>query len=342
MQYYLKRYLPVVKNPQKIKIGVKSEGIIVENTPANIVLLEKLIETGISEEDIANEAFFGWMKEKEMLTPTMKGIRKELFLEYMGVPLERSILSKKLLILGAGGMGSTTAFMLAQFGFKDLTIVDYDGVEESEIEKMMVYRREHLGQQKTDALKQILEGTFDYCNVKTIEQKIRGKEDIFRIIEESDPEFVIKAMDPKDVGFRLWLNEICFHKQIPFVNNSYSFEFIRLGPLFAPGITDACDNCCNLWFMKGQGADADFNASEKLFHSYTIHPAISFNINIAASLAVKDIIFFFAKKYEYVSSFSKVVDFKSLELQGEVVEITRHPACKICSEVELDVRSSVA
>lgn len=297
--------------------------------------LEKLINEGVTEQDITNNVFYQTLFERNMLSENNDRQRKEMFLDYMGVSLDPKKFETSILCLGAGGMGSSTAYLLAQFGFKNITVVDYDIVEASDIEKMMVYRREHLGMYKGQALKHIIETQFEYCSVNIIHEKITAHDQLARIIEEANTEFVIKAMDPKEIGFKLWLNEICFAKKIPFINSSYCFEFVRLGPFFAPGITNCCDNCYNLWQLEGLGKEFDANSMEKLHHgSYTTHPAISFNINIASNLSLKDIIFFMAEAYDYVSSLGQVVDYKAIQLSGESTIIPHHQDCSICTQEE--------
>jgi hypothetical protein len=333
MSLYLKRYLPIVKTHSRLKIGVKREYIDMEYSDELMPSLEKLINEGVTEEDIQQNSLYAEMFEKNMLTKDNARQRKEMFLDYLGVELDPKKLDTPILCLGVGGMGSNTAYLLAQFGFKNITIVDFDTVETSDIEKMMVYRNEHLGMYKDEALKQIIETQFEYCKVDIVHEKITSKEQLEGIIEDAKAGFVIKAMDPKEIAFRIWLNDICFAKRIPFINCSYSFEFIRFGPFFAPGLTQCCDNCYRLWHLDSLGEEYNINKMEKLFHSYTTHPAISFNINIASNLSVKDIIFFMAGRYEYVSSLAAIIDYKSIDLSGESTIISRHKDCQVCKEV---------
>lgn len=333
MLLYLKRYLPIVKTHSKLKVGVKRQYLELDYQEATVVALEKLVRNGVTSQDIEENELYQQMLDKQMLTEDNSRQRKEMFLDYLGVNIDASKFDTRILCLGVGGMGSNTAYLLAQFGFKNITVVDFDTVEASDIEKMMVYRAEHLGMTKNEALKSIIETQFEYCKVTTVYKKVTSKEDLQEIIENANAAFVIKAMDPKEIAFRLWLNELCFERKIPFINCSYSFEFIRLGPFFVPGITPCCDNCYSLWQQEHLGAEYNMRAMEKLFHDYTTHPAISFNINIASNLSVKDIIFFMAEAYEYVNSLGCIIDYKAIELGGESTEIVRHSKCNVCTEV---------
>lgn len=60
---------------------------------------------------------------------------------------------KKILIVGAWGIGSTTAYALAQMGFQNITVVDFDEVELHNTASQF-YRQDQLGVMKVEALKQ--------------------------------------------------------------------------------------------------------------------------------------------------------------------------------------------
>lgn len=60
---------------------------------------------------------------------------------------------KKILIVGAWGIGSTTAYALAQMGFQFITVVDFDEVELHNTASQF-YRQDQLGVMKVEALKQ--------------------------------------------------------------------------------------------------------------------------------------------------------------------------------------------
>lgn len=61
----------------------------------------------------------------------------------------------KVGIAGLGGLGSNVAMMLVRSGLKDLVLVDFDSVEESNLDRQ-IYFKEHIGKKKTDACSNIL------------------------------------------------------------------------------------------------------------------------------------------------------------------------------------------
>jgi sulfur carrier protein ThiS adenylyltransferase len=65
------------------------------------------------------------------------------------------IQSVKIGIAGAGGIGSNCAMMLVRSGFTNFTIVDFDRVEPSNLNRQM-YTHAHIGRMKVECIKEIL------------------------------------------------------------------------------------------------------------------------------------------------------------------------------------------
>lgn len=70
-------------------------------------------------------------------------------------PLLRYFASKRIGIIGCGGLGSNCAFMLARSGFRNFFLVDGDRVEPSNLNRQMFFPR-HVGRPKAEALKELL------------------------------------------------------------------------------------------------------------------------------------------------------------------------------------------
>jgi hypothetical protein len=182
MKYYLKRYLSAFTTLDKIKVGVYPEYIETPDTAEYRTIIEKLVTVGVDIGEINDVSLYSDMYQKGMLSTNNSRQRKQMYLDMLNVEFPEEKLSTKILVLGAGGMGSTTSYLLAQFGFKDITVVDFDTIADSDVEKMMVYKKEHIGKLKIDVLKDVIESQFDYCSVKKINQKIHSKDELTFLI----------------------------------------------------------------------------------------------------------------------------------------------------------------
>lgn len=80
-------------------------------------------------------------------------------------------MEKGVAIVGAGGLGSNVAIMLARTGVSPLFIIDFDKVEESNLNRQY-YTRNDLGEYKVNALKKHIEEINPNIEVKVYQGKI--------------------------------------------------------------------------------------------------------------------------------------------------------------------------
>lgn len=98
--------------------------------------------------------------------------------------IHEKIKNSKIGIAGLGGLGSNIAISLARIGIGQLTLVDFDVVEPSNLNRQQYFVK-HIGMQKTDALKEIISECNPFVNLET--------KDIF--LDENNIEEVFKDVD---------------------------------------------------------------------------------------------------------------------------------------------------
>lgn len=77
----------------------------------------------------------------------------------------------RVCIAGLGGLGSNIALMLARSGIGTLKLIDFDVVDITNLNRQ-AYRIEHIGQPKTEALKQMIQEVNPYLTVETVQGKV--------------------------------------------------------------------------------------------------------------------------------------------------------------------------
>jgi len=82
----------------------------------------------------------------------------------------------KIVIMGAGSLGSFIALNLAKLGFNDLTVYDFDKVEEHNIPNQF-YRLQDIGKNKVEALKEIIK-EFTDVDIKICNEKVDDKTEL--------------------------------------------------------------------------------------------------------------------------------------------------------------------
>lgn len=78
------------------------------------------------------------------------------------------IKSKNVLLVGCGGVGGMCATSLVRSGISNITIIDYDKVEESNLNRQEVAYQSTIGKLKVDALKELLLDINPNVNIKTL------------------------------------------------------------------------------------------------------------------------------------------------------------------------------
>jgi sulfur-carrier protein adenylyltransferase/sulfurtransferase len=153
---------------------------------------EEMAELGY--EDVANVAggILAWQEqglpvvEAEGLTPEqrMRYSRHTLIPE-VGVDGQIKLLNAKVLLIGAGGLGSPAALYLAAAGIGTLGIVDDDLVDESNLQRQVIHNTERVGIPKTESARRSIEALNPDVNV--IEHRIRlDASNVLEIIKDYD------------------------------------------------------------------------------------------------------------------------------------------------------------
>lgn len=109
-----------------------------------------------------------------------------------------SVKQWRVKIFGAGSIGSVMAVQLAKLGFVNMTIYDYDVVEESNIGSQE-FNDTHVGMKKTDAIKKMLKDYYNYdINI------IDGKIDADSLIVPEQNTIYFCAFDSLEARLLLW------------------------------------------------------------------------------------------------------------------------------------------
>ena len=342
MMFYFKKHNAVYKTKSKIVVKRRGKGLKINLNDSNIKLLRKIISEGIEVDEIEKTELYKNLYDNDFLYKNSdfevkaKINRNNLFLNHVDNNITNSeieILKKtNILIYGVGGVGSPLIYLLAQFGYKNLTVIDFDKVENSDIQRVMTYDKDDLGKLKTKALKDKINRVFS-IKINCFEGTYSKKNEVEEIIKKVKPDFIVNACDPKP-AFRLHLNEICFKYKIPYINLSYAYEYLLIGPIYVPTIT-SCANSFNINIKKKYGNDEGYENVEKLFHDFLVHPSNSFNINIIASLAFKEILFFTLGKFAFCQTIGREISFNTLTYETTSTNALCEKECDTCSEKKI-------
>ena len=104
----------------------------------------------------------------------------------------KTITNKKILLVGVGGVGGSALESLVRFGFKNITIIDKDTVDITNLNRQIITNLDNIGQSKVEVAKQRALSINPSINITTINDFLT-KENIN--ILETNYDYIIDACD---------------------------------------------------------------------------------------------------------------------------------------------------
>ena len=132
-------------------------------------------------------------------------------LAQLGDAGQQKLLESKVLIIGAGGLGSPAAVYLTAAGVGTIGIVDADKVDLTNLQRQILHHTPDLGAEKVKSAQAKMQAINPDVTVKTYHEQAKAA-NIREIIREYD--FVIDATD--NFQSKFLINDACFFEQRPF------------------------------------------------------------------------------------------------------------------------------
>ncbi|MEX0847480.1 MAG: molybdopterin-synthase adenylyltransferase MoeB [Ilumatobacteraceae bacterium] len=168
-------------------------------------------------------------KTPVVLTPDQRNrYQRHLLLPEVGVAGQAKLLGAKVLMLGAGGLGSPAALYLAAAGVGTIGIVDMDEVDASNLQRQILHNMDRIGDRKVDSAKKTIALLNPDVNVVTYDTRLDAS-NIMQILEGYD--VVVDGAD--NFPSRYLLNDASVKLGIPVVHGSI-FRFEGMVSVFHP------------------------------------------------------------------------------------------------------------
>ena len=154
--------------------------------------------------------------------------QRHLLLPEVGIEGQSKLLSSKVLLLGAGGLGSPAALYLAAAGVGTLGIVDMDEVDASNLQRQILHNIDRIGDRKVESAKKTLQLLNPDVKVVTYDTRLDAS-NIMDIIAGYD--VIVDGAD--NFPSRYLLNDASIKLGIPVVHGSI-FRFEGMVTVFDP------------------------------------------------------------------------------------------------------------
>ncbi|MCW2951270.1 MAG: UBA/THIF-type binding protein [Conexibacter sp.] len=140
---------------------------------------------------------------------------RHILLPEVGIEGQQKLLDAKVLLLGAGGLGSPTALYLAAAGVGTLGIVDNDTVDLSNLQRQVIHTTDRVGVSKVDSAAETIANLNPGVNVVKHEVRLDSS-NVMEILEGYD--IVVDGLD--NFPTRYLINDATVRLQIPVVSAS--------------------------------------------------------------------------------------------------------------------------
>lgn len=140
---------------------------------------------------------------------------RQILLPQFGIEGQQALLDAHVLIIGLGGLGSPLAMYLASAGVGELTLLDYDQVELSNLQRQIIHRSENISQDKVESARQNLlalnpEIKINCINHKLTEPQLEALAEKVNVVADATDNFEI----------RFAINRVCVKTQTPLVSGA--------------------------------------------------------------------------------------------------------------------------
>ena len=161
-----------------------------------------------------------WAVPRTLTSSQRNRYHRPLLLPEVGEGGQQKLLDSKVLLLGAGGLGSPAALYLAAAGVGTIGIIDMDVVDESNLQRQVLHNMDRIGERKVDSAKKTLSAMNPDVVVETFDVRL-GADNVLEIFDGYD--LVVDGTD--NFPTRYLVNDASLLKRIPVVHGSiFRFE----------------------------------------------------------------------------------------------------------------------
>lgn len=165
----------------------------------------------------------------------MERYSRQILLEEIGLAGQRRLLESRVLVVGAGGLGSPSALYLAAAGVGTIGIVDGDRVELNNLHRQILHTTPGIGTAKTESARRTIEGLNPDVTVRLFQTTLTS-ENALEIIRDFD--LVVNGSD--NFPTRYLVNDACVFLGKPLVDASI-LKWEGQATTFLPG--QGCYRC---------------------------------------------------------------------------------------------------
>lgn len=218
-------------------------------------------------------------------------------------------------IFGLGGLGSPASLYLASAGIGKLTLVDFDEVDDSNLQRQIVHREANIGQPKAISAQQNLQALNHHIELEVITEKL-SEDEAKALIEKAD--IVLDCTD--NFVSRFSLNRACYQHKKPLISGAA----IRWeGQLSTYDFRKPGSPCYQCLYPEDSGQELTCSQNGVL------SPVVGMVGSMQAIEAIKALL-------DLPTLTGKLMIMDAYTMMIRTLNLKKDPKCRHCSESEID------
>ena len=261
-----------------------------------------------------------WTLPVRLTSEQKQRYSRHLLIPEVGTEGQAKLLESKVLMIGAGGLGSSAALYLAAAGVGTIGIVDFDTVDLSNLQRQVIHTTARIGEKKVDSARQAITALNPDVTVVGYEEMLDAS-NVDRLISGYD--VILDGTDTFET--RYILNDAAVAANIPVIHASV-FRFEGQLTVFQPYV-GPCYRCLYPTppppeLAPGCSVAGVLGVVPGIMGLLQTNEALKILLGIGETLA------------------GRLLLFDALDMTFQELRLRRDPACPVCSDAAVAAREA--
>ena len=251
----------------------------------------------------------------ELTIDEVRRYSRHLIIPDVGMTGQKRLKNSKVLVIGAGGLGSPALLYLAAAGVGTIGIAEFDEVDESNLQRQVIHGQSDVGRSKAVSAQESIEETNPYVRVVLHEERL-DNDNVMQVFEGYD--LIVDGTD--NFATRYMVNDAAYFLGIPYVWGSI-YRFDGQASVFAPTLADDAP-CYRCLYPEPPPPGMVPSCAEGGVLGVLCASVGSIQVNEAIKLltGIGD------------PAIGKLVIYDALELEWRKLKVRKDPNCALCGE----------
>ena len=252
----------------------------------------------------------------ELTIDEVRRYSRHLIIPDVGMTGQKRLKNAKVLVIGAGGLGSPALLYLAAAGVGTLGIAEFDEVDESNLQRQIIHGQSDIGKPKAESARESIAETNPLVNVIVHNERL-DNDNVLEVFEGYD--LIVDGTD--NFATRYMVNDAAYFLKIPYVWGSI-YRFDGQASVFWPTLEGADAPCYRCLYPEPPPPGMVPSCAEGGVLGVLCASIGSIQVNESIKLltGIGD------------PAVGKLVIYDALELEWRKLKVRKDPNCALCGD----------